>query len=292
MKKADFILTGDWHLRDTLPICRTDDFMSAMWRKVDFIISLQKRHKCPILHSGDLFDTWKPSLYLLAQTIEHLKGSDFWTIYGNHDLPQHNIELKEKSGIYCLEKAAVVTVPPGKHWDTNFEVTWRGLISEDIERTICVAHVMTYQGKKPWHDCTDPMAVKLLRQNKEYDLILTGHNHKTFVEEYKGRLLVNPGSILRSNSDQIDHKPCIFLYYAETNEVEQVFLPIESNVISKEHIEQVEQRDERINAFISSLSTEWSVEATFEQNLEKFRQTNDISQEIMNIVINAINNEL
>src|SRR4030042_5918323 len=48
------ILTGDWHIRATVPVCRTDDFLAAMWKKVDFILDLSVEHRVPILVAGDV----------------------------------------------------------------------------------------------------------------------------------------------------------------------------------------------------------------------------------------------
>ena len=56
MKKAELIITGDWHLTETVPLCRTDDFISAQWKKVDFVKQMQEDLKCDVFHSGDLYD--------------------------------------------------------------------------------------------------------------------------------------------------------------------------------------------------------------------------------------------
>ena len=63
---------------------------------------LQQKYDCPVYHAGDLFDYWKPSPALLAKTMEHLP-KDFYTAYGNHDLPQHNIELAYKKIVNNLD---------------------------------------------------------------------------------------------------------------------------------------------------------------------------------------------
>jgi len=219
---ADLIITSDWHLRDTTPICRVDDFETTQWKKVDFISRLQRRLKCPVIHAGDLFEKWKPSPYLLAKTIEHLP-KDFYTIYGNHDLPQHNIELKNRCGVYVLEKANVLTVIDGRHWNVDYnENQWF-----EIEgRKIHAAHIMTYQGKTPYPGCTDTPASGLLRKYKDFDLIITGHNHMQFVEKHNGRLLLNPGSLTRQGSNERGWKPCVWVWRAKDNSLEQVFLPV------------------------------------------------------------------
>lgn len=283
-KRADAILTGDWHLQEKQPIARTDNFWETQWKKLDFISNLQKKHDCPVMHSGDLFDHWKPSPELLAKAIEHLP-KQFWTIIGNHDAPQHNLELFHKCGINVLEKAGVLTVLPGAHWrqDNIYPI-------EQNNKLIAVWHTMTYQGKKPWPDCTDPKAVKLLRKYSEYNLILTGHNHQSFVEYYEDRCLVNPGSIFRLTADQKDFKPRVFLWYADTNTVEPVYLPIEKDVISSEHLEVKKERNERIDSFVSTLDTDWKAKLSFEENLEKLKNKNKIRSAVMSIIYEALEN--
>jgi hypothetical protein len=210
-------------------------------------------------------------------------------------LPQHSLELAEKCGIFTLQQAKKLDVLTGCHWGQNPEKpSYIGMFSngiihiEDIERKLLVWHIMTYQGKEPWPGCTDPMAAKLLRKYPMYDLIVTGDNHKPFVEEYEGRLLVNPGSIFRLTAGQIEHKPRVYLWYALTNTVEPVYLPIEKDVISREHIEIVEERNNRIDAFISSFNGDWNAHTSFEDNLEEFRKVNNVEKSVMDIIYKSI----
>src|SRR6056297_209894 len=209
-RKASAIITGDWHLREDTPLCRTDDYWEAQWRKVDFVSDLQNKHQCPVTHSGDLFNHWKPSPYLLTKTIEYLP-EDFWTVFGNHDLPQNNIEMREKSGIEVLDRTRVLDVLSGYHWNQPLPkkpVYPVGL--NMFEKRMLVWHTMVWQGDQPWPGCTDPEAGKLLRDTKGPDIIVTGHNHKPFVAERDGRLLVNPGSLMRMSADQLCHEPRVY----------------------------------------------------------------------------------
>ena len=282
--KVTAILTGDWHLRDSLPPCRTDDFEDAMWAKVDYIAALQDEYECPILHSGDLFHNWKPSPYLLAMALLRMPER-FYTIFGNHDLPQHNIELANKCGINVLIAGGKVDIIQGQHWG-------QPLPEEPYEiedRKILVSHIMTYQGKTPYPGCTDTPAAGLLRKYKEYDLILTGHNHQQFVETHDGRLLVNPGCITRQESDEANFRPAVWLWYAESNTVEKHYLPIKKGVVQKpENVERVEERNARIDAFISKLNSEWDESINFEQNLERAITANQTPRNIVEIIYKAI----
>jgi DNA repair exonuclease SbcCD nuclease subunit len=298
MVMADFILTSDWHLRESTPRCRTDDFWEAQWKKVQFVSALQAEHECPVLHSGDLFHHWKPSPHLLTTAIEKLPN-DFFTIYGQHDLPQHNWELRYKSGIHTLERAGRITViesheyvelPAGGPTIGIEGCSWK---QEPYlpDCSILLWHKMVWQGKRLWPGQTDPSAVAILKKYKDYDLILTGDNHKPFVEEYQGRLLVNPGSLMRQSASQVDHLPRVYLYYGDTNTVEPVYIPIESDVVSRAHLERSEERDNRISAFIEKIKGDWDTELDFEANLEKFFKTHDISDPVKEICNKALDHE-
>ena len=277
--KASAILTADWHLREDTPTAFTGNFQLEQWGVVTFIANLQQQYNCIVYHAGDLFNNWKPSPWLITMAMRHLPDN-FYTIYGNHDLPQHNLELADKCGINVLQEAGKLTVLNGIHWGQ--------IPPENSSAKMMMWHVMTYQGKKPWPGCTDPMAASLLRKYPQHDLILTGHNHKTFVEEHEGRVLVNPGGITRQSADQIDFKPRVFLWYAETNTVEPVYLPYTEGAISREHIDVIEQRDARIDAFISKLNSEWDVSLSFEDNIEAFCQANNVREPIKEIIYKAL----
>jgi len=296
-RTPDAILTADWHIREDQPVCRTDVFWDTQWKKIDFIASLQRQYQCPIIHAGDLFDHWKPSPMLLSKTMQHIPD-DFYTIYGNHDLPQHNLELAYKTGIHVLERAGFLRVIKesenfdkfcmyGAHWLQEVPVTALESQYSKIP-TILVWHTMTWQGKEPWHGCADPASKQLLKKHSEYNLILTGHNHKTFIETHEGRVLLNPGSIFRANADQDEHQPCVWLWYTDSNTVEPVYIPT-TDCISRTHLEVKQERDNRIEAFINTLNTDWTPELSFEQNMEVFRKANNVPEEVMQLVYESIN---
>ena len=299
MKKVTVIICADLHIRDDQPICRTDDFLAVQTRKLKWLSELQRKHNCPILDSGDLFHHWKPSPSLLSYAINNLPD-EIVTVPGNHDLPSHSMELYEKSGLAVLQAAGKVEVLIDKEYtigDTAITVSpfpWGYEIVSHTPtpyRKIALCHVMTYQGRKPYPGCKDPGAGALLRNTKGYDLIITGHNHTPFIIEDEGRLLVNPGSLMRTTAAQIDHKPRVYLYYAEDNTVEPVFVPIEDNVITREHIDNTEQRDGRIDAFISRLSDEVETGLSFEHNLESYFSKNRIRQGVQDLVWVAVKGE-
>ena len=187
IKRPDLILTSDWHLREDTPACWIGDFQAEQWSSVTFVASLQEKYDCPVIHAGDLFHHWKPSPWLLAQAI-NLLPKQFYTVYGQHDLPQHNWDLREKSGLYTLQVAKVLNVLDGYHYGQE--------ISTDIENDIfgvkmMVWHHLTYVNP-PFPGATGGNALSVLRKYRKFDLIVTGDNHQSFYVEYEGKLLVIP----------------------------------------------------------------------------------------------------
>jgi DNA repair exonuclease SbcCD nuclease subunit len=293
-RKPTAILTADWHLREDQPICRIDNFWEIQWKKLEFIFQLHAEYRCTVLFTGDLFNHWKPSPLLLTRAIKYipclLDGLSFRAIYGNHDLPQWNLDLAYKSGVDTLAMAGVVDILSEAHWNTKpHKGTLEYSDNVNYKRKILLWHVMTFPtGKPPWPGCEDMTVEEILDKYPQFDLIVTGHNHKTFIVEKDGRLLVNPGSLTRQTADQVDHHPCVFLWYAEDNTVEKVIIPHQDDVISRVHIDRVSERDERIQRFISQLSAEYKVGLTFEENLERFEKKNNITSPVMEIIRRAI----
>ena len=288
-EKADLILTSDWHLRESTPKCRTDDFWKAQTEKIDRIAELQQEHGCPVIHAGDLFEHWKASPNLLTTSML-LLPKQFMTIYGQHDLPYHNLDLAHKCGVYTLATAGAVDLLSECHW--NQEPKKGSLLIPQMtgDRKILVKHALTWADSRPhWSDALT--AKEVLKEYPDYDLIVTGDNHQSFAVEYKGRLLVNPGALTRQKADEADNGPRVYLWYRESNTVKAVYLPIQQDVISREHIEKQGQRDERIAAFVERLKTEWQSGLSFEKNLETFFAKNRVRTQVQEIVWKAVERE-
>ena len=283
-RKPDAILTSDWHLREDTPTCFTGDWYKEQWESVYFVNRLQNKHDCIVLHAGDLFDHWKPSPALITQTLQHLPNR-FYTIYGQHDLPQHNWELRYKTGLRTIEEAGRLKVLKYTHWGQKPGLALE--FSSIIGVKILVWHHLTYL-KKPFPGASGGMARGILKKYPQFDLIVTGDNHTSFTTVYEGRRLVNPGNLTRQTADQIDFKPNVWLWYADTNDVERVYLPIQKGVISREHIERKQKHDKRIDAFISKLDNDWNAELSFKDNLEIFKKENKVEKAIMEIIYESL----
>ena len=183
-RKADAIISGDWHLmeEERTPPCRLDSIWEAQWNKVEQIKDLQEKHESPFLFlSGDLLDHWKTSPNLLNKIIKNMPPH-VYSVIGNHDMPQHNIENIHKSGINTLFLSDIwddfnIFYPySGQgHWGREEKIT----PFQFKNRKIIVSHEMAYEGEPPYPGAEGEYRT-IFKKYTEADLIITGHNHKTF----------------------------------------------------------------------------------------------------------------
>lgn len=306
MKNVSAIITSDWHLRLDTPVCRTDDYVQAQSNKVEFINSLQWKLRVPILNGGDIFNSHRPPLRLLSWALGSLMCSPgMFSIPGNHDLPQHNLDQIESSGFGILQAAGLMQYARDDR--TEFEdfvlyyVPWgvkaptrpRGVgKGKKKKRSVLLVHDMIYVGEPPWPGAenTSSPALQYLRKH-QFDLIVSGHNHQTFVEEHEGRKLVNPGSLMRMTVAQVDHRPSVFLWNAETNDVESVPVPTQDGVVDTSHIAEKEDRERKrkeVEAFVASLRDDVELHISFERNLEEYIRANGIIPPVQREIWEAV----
>jgi DNA repair exonuclease SbcCD nuclease subunit len=312
-KLADAILGADLHIRPGKPQSRIDDFQKAMWTKFEFILSLSVENDfCPILFAGDLGQESEWPNWLLRKFLSTLlkasplKPIELIVIPGQHDLPNHNLSLWKKSGLGVLEIKDSITLlysDNQNHTDlTRFTFSGHSKYNQfyihpfpygqPIKNclqckqkgrqfySVAMAHdlILAKEGRG-WEQGKGLNGISLLKQFPEYDLILTGDNHKSFVLEHQGRLLVNPGSMMRSAADQIDHQPRVYLWYADEKRVEIAYLPIEKEVLSRERIEKQEEKERRMQAFVESIKP-GEIKIKFEENMKIHLRENPASPEV------------
>lgn len=308
-KKADAILTADFHLRETAPVSRTDDYVAAQERKLKFLQKLSDQNwGCPILCAGDVFHHWKGSPWLSAWAYRHLP-QPLIAIPGNHDLPAHSMErygqstlslldeiteperltVLKREGMTAADTLNIAGVPFGELENTKIptrDVDVLRTLQQGLTQNILMIHELVWerrgslQARIGGHTVTE----LLEKFGRHYDLILTGDNHQSFTARAGDALLVNPGSMMRMTADQEDFRPQCFLYYADENRVEAVRFPMQYHVHSREHIDQAKERDERITAYIERMSEDWDLTLSFEQNLRAFFEENNVPRKVREII--------
>lgn len=309
VEKADAILTADLHLTETTPVSRTDDYIEAQAKKLQFLKELSTENdNSPIICAGDVFDRWKASPWLCSFISRNLPSGLFITVPGNHDLPMHSFKYYDKSALSLLEivlptsfvvlKNEKVSINSLKNRLEIFGVYYGGtpeftlsnaniqaLSNETPSHRVLILHELIWQNKPPFWASESKTSSEIIKKYKDdFDLIITGDNHESFIVEKDGVLLVNPGSMMRMTADQINFKPKCFLYYAEENKVVPVEFPIDSKVHNFEHINKKKERDKRIAAYIEKLESNFEGGLSFKKNLQVFFDENKISKKVRDVI--------
>lgn len=300
-QKPDALLVADIHLTDSSPISRVDDYFQAQSNKLLFLKSLQEKYQCSVIDAGDIFNHWKASPWLLSRAY-HLLPDNMITIPGNHDLPEHSISLYPKSGLAVLDaigKLIVLLNETSVSSNAHLSIYGvpyggdQGIQKEEISpgtRKILILHEMVWPGKTPpWPGAEGVPAIQVLQRfHTSFDLILTGHNHTAFTERYKGSILVNPGSMMRISADKARYAPRCYLYFADNNEVEPVYYPIQKDVHDDQHLIEPKTRDARLSAYIERMNMQWESGLSFQGNLEQFFRKNKTPKMIRELIYQAI----
>ena len=287
---SKFVLMSDMHLRFDRPVCRTDDYVQAQTNKLKYVRDyIFKNIIQYVLHGGDLFDYWKASPELINYAMQNLPHQVI-TAAGQHDLPQHSMDLIGKSGIGVLRESDYIYMGAVNHEQKTLNcniqvVNFGGTVPTCIERTkephILIIHKFLWDTKTPFSDAQSN-AEAFLRKHDCFDLILSGDNHTPFVLQDGHRLLVNPGSMMRMESSQKDYEPGFYVWDSETFELEFCAFPIDKEAVTDMHIITKEQKDQRIEEFTNKLQYNFEGNLSFEKNMQSFLVANPQDANITN----------
>ncbi len=224
--KVIAILCADVHLSLKPPRVRREesDWFRAMKKPLDDLAQLSSVYNAPILCAGDVFNHWHAEPELINFALKFFP--EMYAIPGQHDLPNHNINLIEKSAFWTLVLAdriiPVITKEP--------VMAKNGIILHGFPFGIKLKHLKIKVKKKHHiamvHDFfwrkghTHPKASRNSHMSKfkkrvlGYDAVVFGDNHKGFKAKLNGVPIWNCGSLMRRKLDEKQYQPRIGLLCA------------------------------------------------------------------------------
>lgn len=223
---SKFIYSADWHIRFSKPRIRTDNYAETEFNKIKWICDFANDHDAAIIVAGDIFDRPVCTLGWLYRYIKLFNDvlEGIYTVYGQHDLHFHNPSLAKTPYGVLLECGAITAA------SEIMDVCNFGEFIPECNSSHLVAHIPVTRYAPPFFMEDAISANDFLEQNAQWDYIVTGDFHEQHVTEVDGRILFNPGPIMRADKSKIDFKPKIILHDTDTGEWEWIDIPIEPDV--------------------------------------------------------------
>jgi len=256
------LVLGDLHITGKQPKGRIDQVNATQFSKLSFAFKKGANEGVSAaLQPGDFFDSDKCSNDLLQYTIRFFKQLNIkvYVTLGQHDMRYHSGSVND-SPLSVLEASGVVEIVKGCQQISTgvrlYAAPWGNSTLPDIDydytgASILLTHRMIIHKKKLWSKQEDYTEAESLLKKTEYDLIVSGDNHQNFHAVRDSRYLINCGSLMRSTTAQIDHRPAFYIYNTESKTAKRYFYPIKppGEVFDLQYIEAVEKKKEK---------TEWS----------------------------------
>lgn len=303
-----FVLLSDIHLSWENSVARMDNLVERQFEKLKFVFDWAEERNIGILTAGDFFNSPR-SWYLLPKVIDFLlrRKIIIGTVYGQHDTYLYSEATRDSTSLGILNKFMLVDVLGTESLNTsnqtvalfgcsygqdmgNFDL---GKVSKFKTKILVIHAPITTVPLFPGHEIA--YADKFLEKHKEFDLILCGDIHQSFIIEKQGRFIVNCGPMLRREATEYNftHKPHFLVYDTEALTIDKVIIPHEtaSKVLSREHIIQEEQTELMLEDFIESVKTGEVESASFTENLWAFLKDNNIEQDIVDILSEVMEEE-
>ncbi|MHA1408692.1 MAG: metallophosphoesterase [Candidatus Heimdallarchaeaceae archaeon] len=291
------MLLGDLHITTNQPKKRIDNYFKAIKKKLFYILILAEQEGCSlILQPGDFFDSHKANDFLKREMIKILLEDkvNLKTVFGQHDLRYHSSDTNN-TPLRVLEAAGALNILGyeqimtthlyGASWFEDIpEVTTKGI-------NILVIHKMIIKDKLLWEGQEDATKGNILLRTHNFDLIVAGDNHASFVCSSKSKHLVNCGSLMRMTTAQLDHKPVVYIYDTKDKSIEEHFIPIEpvEKVFDLSTIEKEKKENKELEAFISHLKSDTKIEGlNYAKNLKGYLKENVIEQGTLDIIKEVI----
>ena len=250
------LFCSDLHLKGEKPVARLDtNWKGAQAAMLWEIVNHANRLNVPLVVVGDLFDHARVATEILNMVISIFKAVDngVWILAGNHDLPAHSFDNVDESSIGVMlqyfHDAESLVECNANHFGRDMQ---GHVMACD---TVRLTHQLIFPDKasKPPTD-KGLTADELLDTYQEADWIICGDGHAAFHFSRHStggdRHVVNLGLTIRHKASELAYTPSVWLIDTDAELVDRIPLTDDPAMITREHLEVVEERESRVAKFI------------------------------------------
>lgn len=297
MAKPLAILLSDIHLSHRAPVARSEepDWYAAMARPLKQVRRLSRElGGVAVVAAGDIFHKWNSPPELINFALRHLPD-EMYCVPGQHDLPLHVLEDKDKSAYGVLVRAGkIIDLNPSKPLEVGVDGLVLHAFPWNVTITPCpsafvkqgrinlaVAHAYIWRSKETGYPGADPekRVGSYQKALRGYDAAVFGDNHKgfKFVLEH-GCVVFNHGTFYRRTSDEINWKPRVGVLF-DDGRVEDYFLATEEDrMLAAADPRLVVEDDHTLGEFVKELNQLGGEGLNFETALDQYFKTYEVSE--------------
>lgn len=261
-----FLITGDWHITNLPPINRIDNYEEAIFNKVNWLLTTAKKHNCTaVLQPGDMTDKYSLPDYLKRRYVMLFlsHGIKIITIPGQHDLRYHINKIENTAfGVFNAAYTQVASSTPIELGD-NVDVYgagWKSQIPEIKNKdvyNILLIHKMVIDNVKLWAEQKEYIMSATLATQYGYDIVVSGDNHNSFLYDKGNEILFNCGSLMRSTSAQMNHRPVCYVLDMQDMSYEPIYIPVDNidDVMRVDEIIEEKDLNDELTSFVESFQS-------------------------------------
>lgn len=268
-------IIGDAHFSNRPPVRRIDDYLNTHLDKLKQCFNIFGNENCNcIIQVGDFFDSHTVSNKIISEiirTIFYFQNPDplcrkhIFCIAGQHDLSGNTMSSYQNSPLNILESSgAIITLHDSfiveRRKDKNV-VLYGSSFGQDVPQVeykdwfnILVTHRMIGNREiYPDQEITKPKA--FLKKYPDFDAVFCGDYHYRFAAEYEGRVILNPGALVRKTIDKrdLEHKPGVYIFDTETKKYVLHLLDVKPIEEVFDFSEEIKTDNTKINELIELL---------------------------------------
>jgi len=295
-------LISDLHLLSKLPENRTDDILERQWGKLECVLSKCKAMGVNhLFQAGDFFDiprNWE-TLHRTITLLQRYTSVRIYCVEGQHDRYMRsdnsvtNLSLLHRLGLVTILKNSITFgsqfVVHGISFEDNMNID-KAMdeieLSTDNYNVLVIHAPISDTPLFDGHECSK--ANILIKKHKDFDLILCGDIHKSFVISNKDRMIVNTGSMVRKQRNEYNrtHEPHFLIMDIRNNNLSQYSIPYNSFDKAFSQREQIIE-SKVLTEFIEAINMPVSDEMDVFKRIERFISDNNIedgvTQEIQEV---------
>jgi DNA repair exonuclease SbcCD nuclease subunit len=280
---SKIIVCGDLHLTSSTPMNRCDNYGETLFEKFSYIIqtadAFSKNEFGAVIFPGDFFDS-TPSFPLFNKVLSKIKEFNkikCFVVFGQHDTVYRQ---RQGSALDCLIRTGTVTLLNDQPYNISsvhgncihlYGTSYGDTLPKPMtSNNILAIHKMVVNETVPFESDDMIYASELLKNNPDFQFIVSGDNHKSFERSDDNRILLNCGSVGRSTSAQLEHIPHFFVIDTEDFfSFERIDIPVQPfhEVFKMDAIELEKQREQLISSsqseFIDLMNSAQRTKNTF-----------------------------